>query len=227
MNTIAPLRILLVDDHTLFRRGLACLLENYPDLKVIGEASDGVQAIQQVEALHPEVVLMDIDMPNMNGLEALGKIIEIDPEIRIVMLTISDDDQNLFTAIKNGAQGYLLKNLQPDELYNMLNGLRYGYVAISSPLAGRILDEFKRISKKEDQPGKSDQLTAREIEVLKLLALGLTNQEIAESLHVSENTIKAHLRNILDKLHLNNRIQAAIYASKHLTDHTPSTSGDE
>lgn len=224
MERSHPLRILLVDDHTLFRKGLRCLLENYPDLQVIGEASDGQMAIDQVKALNPDVLLMDIEMPKMNGLEALEKILEIKPNLLVVMLTVSDDDSDLFTAIKKGAKGYLLKSLDPEELYSMLSGLRYGYVAIPRVLAGRILDEFTKMSKKENPANKTADLTAREIEVLKLLAQGMTNQKIADTLNITMNTVKAHLSSIMNKLQLENRTQAAIYASKNLADYeTPET----
>ncbi len=219
MKAIPPLRILLVDDHTLFRKGLRSLLEDYSDLEVVGEANDGYAAVDQVKALRPDVVLMDIEMPRLNGLEALEKILEIRPDTQIIMLTISDDDHDLFTAIKKGAKGYLLKNLEPDELYTLLTGLRYGYAAIPRNLASRILDEFSKMGQKEIQRDDSAELTPREMDVLKLIAQGMTNQKIAENLNISLNTVKAHLSSSLSKLQLKNRTQAAVYASKNLSDH--------
>ena len=198
------LRILLVDDHDLFRKGIARLIDSQPDFHVVGEARDGRDALEQAQKLDPEVILMDIEMPTWNG-----------TEIQIVMLTVSDDDQNLFSAIRAGASGYLLKSVKPDELFRCLRGVVRGEAAISPLLAAKILSEFARLDQSVPIPRTVEGLSPRETEVLGIVAKGLTNREIGESLHIAENTVKNHLRNILGKLHLNNRAQAAAFAVRH------------
>jgi DNA-binding NarL/FixJ family response regulator len=207
------LRVLLADDHSLFRKGVAALLKSRRDFEVVGEASDGLEAIERARELVPDVILMDIGMPKCNGLEAVRVIKHELPHVHIIMLTISDDDRSLFTAIKNGADGYLLKTLEPKELYEMLARVRSGEAPISGVLAGKILQEFRQMKQGgAAPPEQSEELTTREIEILELVVQGATNSEIATSLCITENTVKIHLRNILEKLHLQNRIQAAVYA---------------
>ncbi len=209
------LRILLVDDHDLFRKGIARLIDSQPDFQVVGEARDGREALTAAVALDPEVILMDIEMPNWNGVEATRRIKSEKPDARIVMLTVSDDDQNLFSAIRAGASGYLLKSVKPDELFRRLRGVVRGEAAISPLLAAKILSEFARLDQSVPVPRTVEGLSPRETEVLGLVAKGFTNREIGESLHIAENTVKNHLRNILDKLHLSNRAQAAAFAVRH------------
>lgn len=208
-----PLRILLVDDHVLFRKGIASLLHARQDFQVVGEAGDGVEAVRIAHETVPDVILMDVNMPNRDGLETVKIIKQEMPHVQIVMLTVSDDDEDLFEAIKNGAKGYLLKNLEPQQLYNMLNGIRQGEAPISGMMASKILQEFRQPH--SDQPAQadsSDELTGREIEVLEQVVTGATNKEIAATLNITENTVKIHLRNILEKLQVQNRIQAAVRA---------------
>jgi len=208
-----PLRILLVDDHVLFRKGVASLLAARQDLEVVGEAGDGREGIAQARQTLPDVILMDIGMPQCSGLEATRLIKQEMPHVKIIMLTISDDDSDLFTAIKNGADGYLLKNLEPSQLFDMLSGSSRGEVAMSGPIAIKILNEFRQPDPSLAQQEQAlDDLTQREIDVLGHVARGATNREIAATLNITENTVKIHLRNILDKLHLHNRIQVAVYA---------------
>ena len=210
-----PLRILLVDDHVLFRKGVAALLaaRQEMDVVVVGEASDGLEAIAQARETVPDVILMDIHMPECDGLEAVRVIKREMPHVHIIMLTVSDDDQDLFTAIKNGAEGYLLKNLEPYQLFDMLEGVRRGEAPISGTLAAKILQEFRQPDQSlVPKPEAREALTPREIEVLERVVEGATNKEIAEVLVITENTVKIHLHNILEKLHLQNRIQAAVYA---------------
>jgi len=210
-----PLRILLVDDQTLFRKAIASLFSTREDIEVVGEASDGLEAIAAARETLPDIILMDLNMPNCTGLEAVKQIKKELPEIKVIMLTISDDDQDVFTAIKNGAEGYLLKNMEPRELFEMLEKTRNGELAIKGVLARKILQEFRQLEGKTERPPEtSEVLTPREIRVLQLIATGASNLEIAQSLYISENTVKLHLRNILAKLQLNNRIQAAVYAVK-------------
>jgi DNA-binding NarL/FixJ family response regulator len=208
-----PLRILLVDDHILFRKGVASLIVSHQGMEVAGEAGDGLEAVAQARKMMPDVILMDISMPKCNGLEATRLIKREMPHVKIIMLTVSDDDRDLFAAIKDGAEGYLLKNLEPRQFFDMLEGIRQGEVAISGVMASKILHEFRQPEQSLAQPSEEgDELTSREIEVLELVVEGNTNKEIAESLSITENTVKIHLRKILEKLHLQNRIQAAVYA---------------
>ncbi|MCI0529570.1 MAG: response regulator transcription factor [Nitrospira sp.] len=204
---------MLVDDHVLFRKGIASLLAAKPDLVVVGEAGDGVEAVSMARKTLPDIVLMDVNMPNRDGLETVPILKREMPHVQIVMLTVSDEDEDLFTAIKNGARGYLLKNLEPQQLYKMLEGVRRGEAPISGAMASRILREFQQPEQAADTSKHTvDELTPREIEVLEQVVTGATNREIAEILHITENTVKIHLRNILEKLQVQNRIQAAVHA---------------
>ena len=213
------LRILLADDHTLFRKGVESLLASRQHFEIVGSASNGREAIALAKKTLPDIILMDIDMPECNGLEATREIKRELPDVKIVMLTVSDDDENLFQAIMDGAQGYLLKDLEVGQLFDMLEGISRGEAPLSGVVAARILTEFTRHESKgppEPDPGPvqdtTDKLSAREIEVLQLVVDGKSNREIANSLVITENTVKNHLSSILQKLHLNNRIQAAVYA---------------
>jgi DNA-binding NarL/FixJ family response regulator len=208
-----PLRILLVDDHVLFRRGLSSLLSTQPDFEVIGEAADGFEALALCRDLLPDLVLMDIEMPRMDGLEATTRILTEFPYVRIVMLTVSDNDEHLFEAVKSGAYGYLLKKIEPEGLFEMLRGVSRGEAPISRLMARRIMKEFARqATTREKAMSSGQQLTARERDVLQLVTAGKSNAEIARELHIAESTVKNHMRNILAKLHIENRVQAAAYA---------------
>lgn len=204
------IRILLVDDHILFRKGLLSLLSAAEGLKVVGECGDGREAVQRARELMPDIVLMDIRMPVMDGIEATRQITLQAPHVKVVVLTVSEDDHDLFEAIKAGARGYLLKNLEPEELRRLIRAVAAGEAALSPAVAARILDEYK-----SPGPAPSPQraaLTEREEEILALLVEGLGNKEIAHRLSISQSTVRNHLHNILYKLHLDNRVQLAIYA---------------
>jgi DNA-binding NarL/FixJ family response regulator len=209
---MGPTRILLVDDHVLFRKGMARLIDSQPDFDVVAEAEDGYQAVKYSREFKPDLILMDIHMPECDGHEATRLIIDDWPEAKIVMLTVSDDDKDLFTAIRNGALGYLVKKIEPQELFARLRGVSQGEAPISRVMASRILREFARLGTESPPPDSTRSLTPREREVLQLVTKGLTNKEIGAQLHIAENTVKNHLRNILEKLHLQNRAQAAAYA---------------
>lgn len=205
----------MVDDHPLVRDGIASLLVA-KGLQVVGEAGDGVEALHQARRLHPDIILMDIRMPGLNGLEATRLIKTEMPEIKIIILTVSDDDQDLFEAIKSGAEGYLLKTLDGERFLELLDGVDHGEAPISPGMAAKILSEFAERARQESRPEPAapdlDILTGREQEVLQLVVKGLSNKEIAGALTISENTAKFHLKNILAKLHARNRTEAVAYA---------------
>jgi DNA-binding NarL/FixJ family response regulator len=203
------MRTVLVDDHALFRDGVASLLLAWGH-EVVGQAADGGEAIDLVDETSPDVVLMDVRMPNVSGLEATARIKERHPEVAIVMLTVSEDEADLFRAIKAGAQGYLLKNLEAPQLRSMLEGVARGEPAITPSTAARIIDEFLRAPGGARQ--ETQRLTERELEVLQLVTAGQRNREIAAELGISENTVKFHLKNIVEKLHAQNRAELAARA---------------
>jgi len=206
------MRVLLADDHALFRAGIASLLKAW-GFDVVGEAADGIAALEETRRLRPDLVLMDIRMSGCNGLEATRLIKAEMPDVKIVMVTMSDDDSDLFEAIKSGAQGYLLKAMPEEEFSRTLTGIANDEAPLSRGLAAKILEEFARSSPERHANGAgSDELTEREHEVLQLLAQGATNREIASTLWISENTVNFHVKNILMKLHLKNRAQAVAYA---------------
>ena len=207
------MRVLLVDDHSLFRDGVRSLLEAR-GVEVIGEAGDGQEAVEAALRLRPDVILMDITMPRMDGLEATRLIKTKLPQVKIVMLTVSDEDRMLFEAIKSGAQGYLLKNLQAEEFFDLLSGIERGEAPISRGVASRILEEFGRQRQAPVGELLQEELTERELEVLRAVSGGATNREVAAGLHISENTVKFHMKNILDKLHLRNRAEVIAYAAR-------------
>ncbi len=217
------IRVLIADDHQLFREGLANILNSQPDFEVIGEASDGLEATIKANQLSPDLVLMDVTMPVCDGLEATQLIKKDLPEITIVMLTVSDDNQKVFEAIRNGAQGYLLKSINSKEMLASLRGAVRGEAAITRTIGGLMLEEFRRVSQQVvDMPAKNSvSLTMREQEVLVLVAEGKTNKEIAQSLNVSIHTVKSHMRKILAKLHLEKRQEAVLYAKREGLIHPP------
>ena len=221
---MAPIRVLLADDHVLFRKGVADLLANEPEFELVGEAGDGTRAVEMARELMPDVILMDISMPGMDGLEATRRIKAEMPYVRIVILTVSESDHSLFDAIKSGAQGYLLKNVQPQALLNTLSGVVRGEASISGAMAARLLQDLARDSRPaapSPSPSPPPRLTQREQEVLGLVAQGKSNKEIALALDIAENTVKNHLKNILEKLHLENRVQAATFALRRELDAGP------
>jgi two-component system NarL family response regulator len=208
------LRVLVCDDHALFRRGLQMVLEQEPDLELVGEAADGEEVVVRAQELMPDVILMDVRMPRMSGIEAAREIKEALPHVKILMLTISDDEADLYEAIKAGASGYLLKEIPIEEVAQAIRSVWAGQSRISPSMASKLLTEFAAMSKAtEEKPQMpAPRLTDREMEVLRLVAQGLNNRDIAAKLFISENTVKNHIRNILDKLHLHSRMEAVVYA---------------
>ncbi len=211
------IRVLVVDDHTLFRRGIAAVLANQESLKVVGEAADGLEAIEKTKEIVPDVILMDLNMPRCSGLEAIQALQAELPQVNVLVLTVSEMEADLFAAVKFGATGYLLKKAEPEELVHAIINIAQGGVIISPLMANKLLTEFKDLTagvERESIEKADAKLSPREGEVLQLVAHGATNKEIGDSLFISENTVKTHLKNIMDKLHLANRSQAAAYAIK-------------
>lgn len=205
------MRVLLADDHALFRAGLATLLKAW-GLEVVGGANDGNEAVARNRELHPDLIFMDITMPNLNGLEATRAIKAEFPDTKIVILTASDDEQDLFEAVKSGAEGYLLKNLRPEEFADFVGHIDRGDSVISSALAKKLLQEFARLKTGVHHAPDDAGLTDRETEVLENLTGGFSNKQIAAALFISENTVNFHVKNILSKLHLRNRTQVVAWA---------------
>jgi DNA-binding NarL/FixJ family response regulator len=207
-----PIRVAVVDDQELFRRGLTMLLSVEDDIEVVGEASDGIAGTELAASAVPDVILMDVRMPKRSGIEACVAIKEAAPTARIIMLTVSDEEADLYDAVKNGASGYLLKDSSIDEVAQAIRVVADGQSLISPSMAIKLLDEFKQMSRSDRQQVPTPRLTDRELEVLKLVAHGLNNREIAKRLFISENTVKNHVRNILEKLQLHSRMEAVMYA---------------
>jgi DNA-binding NarL/FixJ family response regulator len=213
MPGVEPIRVLVVDDHALFRRGLEMVLAQESDIEVVGEAGDGAEAVEKAADLLPDVVLMDVRMPRRSGIEACTAIKDVAPSTRIIMLTISDEEGDLYEAIKAGATGYLLKEISIDEVATAIRAVAGGQSLISPAMASKLLTEFATLIKREDrQQVPVPRLTDRELEVLRLVARGLNNKDVAKQLYISENTVKNHVRNILEKLQLHSRMEAVVYA---------------
>ena len=216
------IRVLIADDQALFRRGLYVVLGTEENIEVVAEAEDGEQAITKAEEMAPDVVLMDVRMPRVNGIEAASRIRETLPSTKILMLTVSDEEDDLYEAIKAGANGYLLKEISVEEVASAIRAVVQGQSLISPSMASKLLNEFNSLARqaadrREQLPAPV--LTARELEVLKLVARGMSNRDVADQLYISENTVKNHVRNILEKLHLHSRMEAVMYAvRKRLLD---------
>jgi NarL family two-component system response regulator LiaR len=203
------IRILIADDHAVVREGLRALIETEPGMTLVGEAADGVEAVQKWQTLKPDVTLMDLIMPRKSGIDAIREIKEQDPKARILVITSFAEDESVFPAIKAGAQGYLLKDASPRELLRAIRDIHQGQPSMHPTIARKLMREIQRSS---ELPPAEEPLTEREVEVLGLVAQGFTNQEVADRLFVSERTVRSHVSNVLSKLYLANRTQAALYA---------------
>ncbi len=213
MNEI---RILLIDDHSLFRSGLRSIMQIHDEFKIVGEAENGLEGIKRAKQLKPDLVLLDLHMPGMNGLEVLRILTEDMPEVQVLMLTVSEDAEDLLQALQNGARGYLLKNIDIDFLLDAIKRAMRGESVMSDQMAAKLADAIRTPSPKATtvSPEKA-RLTPRERQIIGLLAQGESNKSIARLLDLSESTVKIHVQGILRKLHLNSRVQAAVYAVEH------------
>ena len=219
-----PIRVLIVDDHAVVRRGLNVIVSTEPGMQVAGQAANGLEAVEAVKKLSPDVVLMDLQMPKMNGVDAIKEIAKDTSGVRILVLTSFAEDDHVFPAIRAGAQGYLLKDSTPEELTQAIRDVSRGMASLDPSIARKLMREFSGAGENEV---RQEPLTPREHEVLELIAKGHTNREIAEELVVSEWTARTHVRNILAKLHLANRTQAALFAvRKGLADGSTNTDSD-
>jgi two-component system NarL family response regulator len=211
-----PIRTLIVDDHALFRRGLEMVLDEEEDIELVGQASNGSEAVEKAGESLPDVILMDIRMPRSSGIDACRAMKEVAPSAKIVMLTISDEEEDLFEAIRAGASGYLLKDLPLDEVAETVRAVHGGQSLINPSMAGKLLTEFATLAKRDGQERvqqvPAPRLTEREMQVLKLVARGMNNRDIAKELFISENTVKNHVRNILEKLQIHSRMEAVMVA---------------
>ncbi|MGO9293325.1 MAG: response regulator [Streptosporangiaceae bacterium] len=211
-----PIRTLIVDDHALFRRGLEMVLAAESDIELVGEASDGAEAVQKVGEVLPDIVLMDIRMPRSSGIEACRAMKDVVPSAKIVILTNSDEEEDLFEAIRAGASGYLLKDIPLDEVAGTVRAVHGGQSLINPSMAGKLLTEFASLARRDTDDRAEEvpapKLTEREMQVLKLIARGMNNRDIAKELFISENTVKNHVRNILEKLQIHSRMEAVMVA---------------
>ncbi len=215
-RSLEPIRTLIVDDHALFRRGLEIVLVTEPDIEVVGEASDGAEAVEKAAEALPDIVLMDVRMPRSSGIEACRAIKDVAPSARIIILTMSDEEEDLFDAIKAGASGYLLKDIPLDQVAEAVRSVDGGQSLISPSMAGKLLTEFASLAGRDtEEPPQQvppPKLTDREMQVLKLVARGMNNRDIAKELYISDNTVKNHVRNILEKLQIHSRMEAVMVA---------------
>jgi two-component system NarL family response regulator len=211
-----PIRTMIVDDHALFRRGLEMVLDEEPDIDLVGQASDGAEAVEKAAESLPDVVLMDIRMPRSSGIEACRAMKEAAPSAKIIILTISDEEEDLFEAIRAGASGYLLKDIPLDEVAEAVRAVHGGQSLINPSMAGKLLTEFATLARRDGEARAQEvpapKLTDREMQVLKLVARGMNNRDIAKALFISENTVKNHVRNILEKLQIHSRMEAVMVA---------------
>lgn len=210
-----PIRVLIVDDHTLFRSGIKLLLERQPGFEVVGEAGDGLEGVKRANQLKPDVVLLDLHMPVTSGLEVIPFLREEAPDANIIMLTVSEDADDLLAALRAGARGYLLKNIETDFLLNSIRSAANGESVMSSQMAGKLADAMRSIPISISATVEVNKLTPREREIIVMLARGASNKEIARLLDLAESTVKIHVQGILRKLNLASRVQAAVYAVEH------------
>ena len=212
---INPISVLLVDDHTLFRSGIRSLLQRHADFAVVGEAGDGVEGIKRAQQLQPDVVLLDLNMPGMSGVETLQLMLQDCPQTAIIMLTVSEDAEDLTTALKAGACGYLIKNIDADYLIRAIHRAAAGETVVAEAMTGKLVAQLQGGARRLDPVSELDKLTPREKEIIACLARGESNKYIARALDLAESTVKIHVQNVLKKLKMTSRVQAAVYAVEH------------
>ncbi|HPH06132.1 MAG TPA: response regulator transcription factor [Methylotenera sp.] len=210
-----PIRVLIVDDHTLFRSGIKLLLERQTGFEVVGEASDGLEGVKRAKQFKPDVVLLDLHMPTTSGLAAIPLLREEVPQTEIIMLTVSEDAEDLLEALRAGARGYLLKNIETEFLLEAIRRAAAGESVMSPQMAGKLADTMRTPQKVKQHDAAPEKLTPREREIIGMLASGASNKEIARNLDLAESTVKIHVQGILRKLNLASRVQAAVYAVEH------------
>lgn len=210
-----PIRILIVDDHTLFRSGIKALLQRQDDFEVVGEAGDGLEGLKRAKSLQPDVVLLDLHMPGISGREAVKLLSEEVPACNVLLLTVSEDAEDLIETIRAGARGYLLKNIETDFLLNAIRSAARGESVVSPQMTGKLMMGVRMGKEGVAQEDDKEKLSPREKDIIALLAKGVSNKEMAHTLNVAESTVKIHVQNILKKLHLTSRVQAAVYAVEH------------
>ena len=216
MTTPQPVRVLLVDDHALFRSGIRALLQEYPDFEIVGETADGMEGVKRAKQLRPDIVLLDLNMPGVSGKDALRLMLQDSDEVRVLMLTVSEDADDLLDTLRAGATGYLLKNIEADTLANAIRMAARGEPVISQPMMSKLLAVHnERSSTPAADTAALGKLTPRERDILVCVAKGLSNKHIARDLEVAESTVKIHVQSILKKLQLNSRVQAAVFAVEH------------
>jgi DNA-binding NarL/FixJ family response regulator len=210
------IRVVIVDDHALFRRGLDRVLSDEPDIEVVGEAADGVDAVTRARELAPDIVIMDVRMPRASGIEAARTIRAVLPETKVIMLTVSDLEEDLYDAVRAGVNGYLLKEVAIEEVADAVRAVAAGHSLVSPSMASKLFSEFNALAQRAEERHRalSPRLTARELEVLRFVAKGLSNREIGVELYIAENTVKNHVRNILEKLQLPSHLEALVYVMR-------------
>jgi len=216
-NTVAApvISVLLIDDHTLFRSGIRSLLQRYPEFSVVGEASDGVEGIKRAKQLQPDVVLLDLNMPGISGLQTLQLMLQDCPHTAVIMLTVSEDAEDLGVALQSGARGYLIKNIDAEYLVRAIQRAAAGEAVVAESMTAKLIAQLQHAGQRTEARSELDKLTPREKDILACLARGESNKVIARTLDVADSTVKIHVQNILKKLHLTSRVQAAIFAVGH------------
>jgi two-component system nitrate/nitrite response regulator NarL len=211
----APISVLLIDDHTLFRSGIRSLLQRYPEFSVVGEAADGVEGIKRAKQMQPDVVLLDLNMPGISGLQTLQLMLQDCPNTAVIMLTVSEDAEDLGVALQSGARGYLIKNIDADYLVRAIQRAAAGESVVAEAMTGKLIAQLQSAGQRTGIRSELDKLTPRERDILACLARGESNKIIARTLDVADSTVKIHVQNILKKLNLSSRVQAAIFAVGH------------
>lgn len=214
-TSATPISVLLIDDHALFRSGVRSLLQRYPEFSIVGEAADGVEGLKRARQTQPDVVLLDLNMPGISGLETLQLMQQDCPRSAVLMLTVSEDAEDLGTALQGGARGYLIKNIEADYLVRAIQRAAAGEAVVAESMTSKLITQLQNVGQRNESRSELDKLTPREKDILACLARGESNKIIARTLDVADSTVKIHIQNILKKLNLSSRVQAAVFAVEH------------